>query len=1122
MVVAFAAQPMPVAGMRLAMPRTSRFQDLAVAVLLLVAAQVAAAQSSADLTVELVDQRIAVLRASGTPSDNLTLTTYEQARALLNEADSYAREAATYVETLTSAPQREAEIQRRLDELDEGYDPAREIEGLTADELTARLTLARAEQRELQSQRETLDRRLAARETNATAIPARLAEIDQRLDALPEGDLTLDPAASPSLAEANQWRNAAESTALVAERRAEEAQLASQPARFSAMTAELAELTLRLQQRAALIRVLETRLTDAAQAAVESAELDIEPTDPAFAIAAALAARNAGLGREFVGVNERLAGVRAQNDEIASSTRALDERFATARRIVNHGSSEALGEVLLRYWAELENYGVADPTERLSREMGLAIIRGINHEEALGGLVSASGFVNQQVRDAGLEPESVSAGTRVALLDLAQAYRDRLRAVMAAENDYIGALGELETGYTALLARLEQYRRFLEGRILWIPNQPPLWTVEPATFVAAVERFVATAATIRFAPGAELVLVVIGVLTLVGYRRRLLAIQEASNNAVGQPREDSIRHTALALGAAALRAAPVPILMLGLAGTIDTAASAAGEHLHDLVHELALLLFSFSLLRTVSEPAGIGRSHFDWRPATMDRVHSQLTLLICAWLPVAFATALANRLAPFAEGATIARPLMIVATLMLALHFGWHQVRELQEVGRTWFRSKYHRLRALLVLVFFALAIALVYGQSFSVMVMAGCLVKSAYAGIFLLLLHALLMRSVRITRWRLRLKELEAEGAQVTPTENSAGVQEPVADVGHVSAATVQLVNVATIFAAAVAALYIWEPLLPALAAFERVELWTSTSVVEGKTVVNRITLATVINVLILASLTVFAARRLPAVIEIVLRSRTTVSAGTRYATSALLNYVIVGAGIVAALSALGLDWSQLQWLVAALGVGIGFGLQEIVANFISGIIILFERPVRVGDIVTVGDKEGTVTRIRIRATTIRDWDGKELLVPNKEFITGRLLNWTLSDTQTRIVIRVGIAYGSNVERALQILRDVVRAHPRTLREPAPLIVFENFGENALEMSARCFLDSIDQRLTVMTEMRTAINRAFQEAGIAIAFPQRDVHLDTGGPIRVAIEPAPAAESRGRTDALAEGIREA
>ena len=138
--------------------------------------------------------------------------------------------------------------------------------------------------------------------------------------------------------------------------------------------------------------------------------------------------------------------MRAQNDEIARNSRALDERSATAKRIAQYGSSEALGEVLLRYRAELANYAVADPTERLSREMGRAIIRRINYEEALSGLVSASGFVNRQLRDAGLEPESIAGGTRATLLDLAQTYRDRLRTVMAAEPEYITALGELEKG----------------------------------------------------------------------------------------------------------------------------------------------------------------------------------------------------------------------------------------------------------------------------------------------------------------------------------------------------------------------------------------------------------------------------------------------------------------------------------------------------------------------------------------------------------------------------------------------------------------------------------------------------------------------------------------------------
>ena len=1106
---------------RRTLPRIRCFGRLCAFGLLAVACG-SVAQPPTALTVELVDQRIATLRAAGTPSDNTTLTTYEQARGFLNDAGSYAREAATYVEALTSAPQREAEIQRRLDAQDEIYDPATELVGLTTDELRARLAEASGAQRDLQSRRETIDRRLAGRDASAAAIPARLTELQQRLDALPEGSLTLDPAASPSLAEANQWRSAAETTALEAERRAREAELASQPARFSAMAAERAEIVLQLGQRAALVRAIEGRLSDAAQTVVAPAALTIVPADPAYVVATELAARIAELGAALGTANQQLAGVRAQSDEITRRSKALDERFATVRRIVDYGSSDALGSALLRYRAELESFALSDPTERLPRDMGAAIIRSINHEETLGRLVSASSFVNQQLRDAGLQPEGIAAETRTALLDLVSAYRDRLRAAMTAESDYIAALGTLDANYTALTARLDEYKRFLEGRILWIPNRPPLWeAVEPGALTAAMRQFAATINAIRIGSAWGSLLAVLAALTLVTYRRRLVAVQQASNAAVGQPNEDSIGHSLRALAAAAFRAAPIPILLLGLATAID-ANVPEGLALRGLLYQLALILFTFTLMRIVSEPEGIGRAHFGWRPVTTDRVHAQLTFLNRTWLPVAFATALITRLAPFAEGATLARPLMVVAMLMLTLYFAGEQVREVRQTGRSWFTSTRHRVRAVLVLVFLALTVAVVYGQTFSVRVVTDCLVSSAYVGIFLLLAHALLMRSLRIARWRVRLKELEAERtAQTVPTEGSAAVQEPVADVGDVSAASAQLVNVATVFVAAAAALYIWEPLLPALAALDRVELWTSTAEVDGETIVNRITLATVIKILALAGLTLFAARRLPAVVEIVLRSRTEVSAGARYATSALLNYVIVGIGIVAALSALGLNWDKLQWLVAALGVGIGFGLQEIVANFISGIIILFERPIRVGDIVTIGDRDGTVTRIRIRATTIRDWDGKELLVPNKEFVTGKLLNWTLSDTQTRIVIDVGIAYGSDVERALKILDDVVRAHPRTLREPSPLIVFENFGENALELSARCFLDSPDRRMSVMTELRTTINRALADAGITIAFPQRDVHLDAGGPIRVALE-APVTEGRARPEPLAKNLREA
>ena len=215
---------------------------------------------------------------------------------------------------------------------------------------------------------------------------------------------------------------------------------------------------------------------------------------------------------------------------------------------------------------------------------------------------------------------------------------------------------------------------------------------------------------------------------------------------------------------------------------------------------------------------------------------------------------------------------------------------------------------------------------------------------------------------------------------------------------------------------------------------------------------------------------------------------------------WLVLAIGILLVLSTLGARWSQLQWLVAELTVGIGFGLQEIVANFISGLIILFERPIRIGDVVSVGNTSGVVTRINIRATTIRDWDRRELLVPNREFITGQLLNWSLSDSILRIVVPVGIRYGSDVGLAMKIAEEVALDNDDVLDDPESFVVFESFGDNAINLTLRAYVQSISVLMRVKTELHSELNNRLTEAGIVIAYPQRDVHLDTSRPLEISL----------------------
>ena len=169
-----------------------------------------------------------------------------------------------------------------------------------------------------------------------------------------------------------------------------------------------------------------------------------------------------------------------------------------------------------------------------------------------------------------------------------------------------------------------------------------------------------------------------------------------------------------------------------------------------------------------------------------------------------------------------------------------------------------------------------------------------------------------------------------------------------------------------------------------------------------------------------------------------------------------------------------------------------ELFANFVSGIVLLFEQPLRVGDVVSLGETTGVVSRIRIRATTITDWDHKEYVVPNKDLITGTLLNWTLSNQTSRIVVNVGVAYGSDTDLARELLVKIAAAHPHILDEPAPFASFEEFGDSSLNLVLRCFLDSIEERWRTRNDLHTSIDHEFKQAGIEIAFPQRDLHIRT------------------------------
>ncbi|GAB4353345.1 MAG: mechanosensitive ion channel [Kiloniellaceae bacterium] len=250
-----------------------------------------------------------------------------------------------------------------------------------------------------------------------------------------------------------------------------------------------------------------------------------------------------------------------------------------------------------------------------------------------------------------------------------------------------------------------------------------------------------------------------------------------------------------------------------------------------------------------------------------------------------------------------------------------------------------------------------------------------------------------------------------------------------------------------------------------------------------------------LLVALVVFAAiLLLTRLSQRVLSSRvlpqTGFDSGVQHSLSAGFGYIGVILAVVFSISALGVDLSNIALIAGALSVGIGFGLQTIVSNFVSGIILLIERPIKVGDWVVVGGNEGTVKRITVRSTELQTFQRASVIIPNSDFISTPVINWTHKDHYGRIEVAVGVAYGSDVEKVRAVLLDCASKHERVLTSPEPFVLFMNFGASSLDFELRCFTNEVSYRLSISSDLRFAIDKAFREAGIEIPFPQHVVHF--------------------------------
>ncbi|MCZ6559532.1 MAG: mechanosensitive ion channel [Gammaproteobacteria bacterium] len=1113
-----------------------------------------AVSSEAGVTLEMLESRFQETDASAELDEaNKTklLDYYRKAISLVEQQRSYEVSTLEFIKARESAPRQAERLRKQLEKL-ESRSPQKLPDSLLRKklpQLEQQLLGEKADLTGLTTRLWELEVLLETQATRSQQVRERLNEAKQRqpevADALqtptPEGELN-------RLVEARRWSLEHDTRALVAEIEMLDQELLSQPMRGELLGVQRDKATLELNRQQNYVQLLESKVVERRQSDAETVKEETAETERQsfgkHTLLQELAQKNSLLSEELNALVTELENITAEENAAASRAKRIDDNFRLARQKLDiAGLSEALGQVLLEQRRGLPDSGdFKAAEERRKRLLIESSLRQIRNQQERARLRDINLYVDDLMLPLS---ETWNNLLRDDVLALAELRRDLLDKAIAADDTYLQTLGELDFTQRNLTEIATAYNKFLNERLLWIrtgklPSWETLDTVARNIGVFFSPEHWLELGSALLLPDSFPWVLLIGLAIFALLLKKTPALRaslERSGRNVGQLRHDRFITTLRALILTLVLALPWPILFtalglhlqyvqniesLDLETHIYRAAIWTGEFAPAIgaaFYEISLYFFYFIAFRVFCERDGLAVAHFGWSTTTTDQLREDMRRLMSVFLPSGFFLIAAISYDPAAQAGGLSRLFFVIVMVALAWFFGRilmprrGALREFYAANPgnllTWFRYLWLGLGLAIPVI---LAVLAVVGYVYTAAEFSDHLINTVWMIVAIILINQLVVRWILLTERRLAFNDaLERHRAQRAAKESAENesapgevdplqFEEPEIDFGALSDDTTKLIRTALVLVAAVGLWVIWSPVLPAFGILDTISLWQYSTVVDGVEKLASVTLKDLILGLLTILIIIAGARRLPALLEIVLLARLNITAGSRYAITTLTQYAIIAIGVVLVFSLLGGKWSEIQWLIAALGIGIGFGLQEIVANFICGLILLFERPIRIGDVVTVGDTDGVVTKIRIRSTTIRGWDQKELLVPNKEFITGRLLNWTLSDPVTRIVIPVGIAYGSDVTRAIQLVQEAADQHERVIDEPPYKVTFENFADSSLTIMLRCFVGSMDYWRQTTSELNQAINNKFTEAGIVIAFPQRDIHLDASQPLDVRI----------------------
>ncbi|WKJ92407.1 mechanosensitive ion channel [Methylomonas montana] len=1073
-----------------------------------------------------IQQRVQVIKDKQNLADELKsriLAAYYESEDNLSELDAQEAQAESFKLALNDLPLEAKQLARQIAEAENNLKnrKAEKLAIFPTDELEQRLITEKTRLSDLDAEISRIEVQIGDLSNRPQLIREKVSEIKSKQASSQQEQQSLASRAGDNLyqKEAKQIQLETRIRLLNSTLKTLELENISNPLRLQAHKDRIHLLTLQREQQSLLIADLDNFLLDRKQQEIDKEQIELlqaeKEAEGKHPLIRQVTKENSQYNRSLQEINKNTEQYLLQKNEIDVRYKQLEKDFQSAeQKITLAGLSPALGNLLReqrRNIPQRKTYNGLN--EEIQSQIALASLEMFKLDEAKKNLSDINQVLLKRVAQLPAETdEAEKLRIRTELRMLLNDQKDLVTRLAGGYNEYGRILGDVDFSLQQMLTIADKFSAYLNQRLLWVPSAPVigkyylkdifsslLWLMSPSNWLGVATGFWDSLSHFPL-----LVLVGLGIVVLhwrfktrIKLQLAMLLNKKAISHDFGDIVASLLYLLLMSLYGALLMAWIGGVLILN--SRADFFSHSFAEGLIAAAVSLCMIQFFYRLFK----PDGVADTLFHWPDHAIALLYSQMKWARFILVPAVFIISMTASDLFSEHSYALGRTALIV--MMATLAYVFHRLTQPQSgLGKNFYlqstgwisrlRYVWYAIAVLTPVVIIGFAVT---GYYQSALELQGKLVLTLRLLFLTVLFQGLVLRWLRNTERKLALKNARQKRKQVEQAavasasiEGSYPLEEELLDISKINQQSHKLLTTMVMVSLLVGCWMIWSDILPALTVFDQVVLWQHSQVVDGKDILQPITLINLLACLVYSGLAFVFASNFPALVDLITVGKFEMTAGSRYALIQLVRYSLVTVAFLAVANEMGGSWSQVQWLVAALSVGLGFGLQEIFANMVSGIILLFERPIRVGDTVTVGDVTGRVSRIQMRATHIVDWDRKELVVPNKIFITDRLINWTLSDTVTRVVVPVSVAYGTNVEMVEQILTDAVKSIAEVLCDPEPVVTFVGFGDSALQFKIHVFVRELSDRAVVTHRLHTQIYEALLAHHIEIPYPQRDVHI--------------------------------